>query len=44
MQLTALDVIAIQRSDWIGETFTNERERKEYLAKIETLGIGPLLD
>ena len=44
MQLTALDIIAIQRSDWIGETFTNDRERKEYLAKIETLGIGPLLD
>lgn len=44
MQLTALDIIAIQRGDWIGETFQNDRERKEYLAKIETLGIGPLLD
>jgi len=44
MQLTALDIIAIQRSDWIGETFQNDRERKEYVAKIETLGIGPLMD
>lgn len=44
MQLTALDIIAIQRGDWIGETFQNDRERKEYLAKIEKLGIGPLLD
>ena len=44
MQLTALDIMAIQRSDWFGETFLNDRERKEYLAKIETLGIGPLLD
>ena len=42
MQLTALDIIAIQRGDWFGETFLNDRERKEYIAKIETLGIGPL--
>lgn len=44
MALSALDIIAIQSGDWIGETFQNDRERREYLAKIETLGIGPLLD
>lgn len=45
LALTALDVFAIQNGDWSGErTFNNDRERREYVAKIDRLGIGPLMD
>ena len=45
LTLSALDIIAIQNGDWIGDkTFDNARERREYAAKIDRLGIGPLMD
>lgn len=45
LTLSALDIMAIQRSDWIGDkTFDNARERREFVAKIDRLGIGPLMD
>jgi thymidylate synthase (FAD) len=37
MPLTALDIAAIQSSDWAGSMFTNDRERNEYLAKLQRL-------
>jgi thymidylate synthase (FAD) len=41
MTLTGLDIEAIQQRDWTGEkTFSNERERREFVAKIERLQIG----
>jgi len=39
MPLTALDIAAIQSSDWAGSMFTNDRERNEYLAKLQRLGL-----
>jgi thymidylate synthase (FAD) len=42
MQLSATDILAIQKQDWTGETFANARERKEYLTKVERLGLAPL--
>jgi thymidylate synthase (FAD) len=38
--LTALDVIAIKVGDWAGQSIVDDRERDEYLAKIETLNLG----
>ena len=40
MQLTALDIMAILERDWTGETIEDARERREYLAKLETLKLG----
>ena len=40
MQLTALDIIAIHERDWTGGTIEDARERREYLAKLETLKLG----
>ena len=40
MQLTALDIMAIVERDWTGETIEDARERREYLAKLETLKLG----
>jgi thymidylate synthase (FAD) len=39
IQLTALDIAAIQGNDWTGSIFSNERERNEYLAKLQRLGL-----
>jgi thymidylate synthase (FAD) len=38
--LTALDIEAIKAGDWAGETIEDERERNEYLVKIEALNLG----
>jgi thymidylate synthase (FAD) len=41
MTLTGLDIEAIQQRDWTGQqTFSNDRERREFVAKIERLKIG----
>ena len=40
MQLTALDIMAILERDWTGETIEDARERREFLAKLETLKLG----
>lgn len=40
LQLSASDVVAIASRDWEGAFFGNDRERREYLAKLERLGIG----
>ena len=38
--LTALDILAISVGDWAGESIEDERERNEYLAKIQALNLG----
>ena len=40
MQLTGIDIAAIHERDWTGETIEDARERREYLAKLETLNLG----
>jgi thymidylate synthase (FAD) len=41
MTLTGLDVEAIHARDWTGEkTFVNQRERREFVAKLQRLQIG----
>ena len=42
LQLSATDILAIQKQDWHGETFSNARERKEYMKKVERLGLASL--
>jgi thymidylate synthase (FAD) len=38
--LTALDILAISVGDWAGQSIVDERERSEYLAKIQALNLG----
>jgi thymidylate synthase (FAD) len=38
--LTALDILAISVGDWTGQSIVDERERNEYLEKIQTLNLG----
>jgi thymidylate synthase (FAD) len=38
--LTRLDIEAIKAGDWAGESIVDDRERDEFLAKIETLNLG----
>lgn len=38
--LTALDIEAIKAGDWAGQSIVDERERSEYLEKIQTLNLG----
>jgi thymidylate synthase (FAD) len=37
--LTAVDIAAIKNSDWTGVQIMNKREREEYLAKLQRLGL-----
>jgi thymidylate synthase (FAD) len=37
--LTAVDIAAIRNSDWTGVQIDNKREREEYLAKLQRLGL-----
>ena len=38
--LTALDILAISVGDWAGQSIVDERERSEYLEKIQALNLG----
>ena len=38
--LTALDIEAIKAGDWAGESIEDDRERNEYLEKIQALNLG----
>ena len=37
--LTAVDIAAIRNNDWTGVQIDNKREREEYLAKLQRLGL-----
>ena len=39
IQLTAVDIAAIKNNDWQGVQIPNKREREEYVAKLQRLGL-----
>jgi thymidylate synthase (FAD) len=39
IQLTGVDIAAIRNNDWLGAQILNKREREEYLAKLQRLGL-----